>query len=475
MAQEPNQWSPRERIPGSHDEARAPYLVADQNRTIHAFQSQPLGEYADERVIFYSQWTLEQGWTDPIDIILPPFGWLAVIKGAFLDQSGTMHIVFYGGEERDANIYYTRAPAAIASRAPAWSAPIVIGESAAFETAALAGDDQGNLYVLYGGKAQGNGLYAVHSTDGGDTWSEPTPVLLTYDEDLFVWGVRFRLYVDPSQKLHAVWAVNNSGGQGQAIYYANLEPDAMKWSEPIVLAATEKGRVGQVTEPSIAGLDGELMVVYNEWGEGPTTRMMLRSIDGGRTWIGPEPPFASMGEYGEPDFVVDSNHVLHLFLGDRARGLNLWHSVWHNGRWQEPEPVASSSDALIQEGPLTFHPWYPDAVVSQGNVILVAWETDRGSTHNGTWFSYTVLDAPEYQVVPLPSPPTKPAATAEPTATPVVPTPTPRHRPASISQDDLSTGTRGDTGMPVMLGIVPVVALIVGIVAVRQLGLYRHS
>jgi hypothetical protein len=416
-AQPLNQWSPRQRIPGSHDEARTPYLVADQNRTIHAFHSQLVGEDDTERAIFYSQWTIDGGWTMPVDVILPPFGRLAVVKGAALDQNGMIHIIFYGGEERNANIYYSRAPVLSADRAPVWSEPEVIGENAIAETAAMAGDGQGNLFVLYASNREGHGLYAVISTDGGDTWSNATPVSLTNDDQLFPYLIHLSL--DQENRLHAVWSVNNSGGEGEAIYYIRLESDHITWSKPTALAVAEDRELDQVTDPGIVAHGNGIFVVYNEWPpDSETIRVMRRSPDGGRTWMESTIPFASQGEYGSPDFAVDSGKDLHVFLGDRRRGMNLWHSIWQGNRWTEPEPIAPPSEfQLYYGGPLNFQPWFPRAVVSQGNVILVAWETDRGAIHNGTWYSYRFVNAPEMPVVPIstqsPTPIPSPAATAE--------------------------------------------------------------
>jgi hypothetical protein len=400
-----------------------------------------------------------------------------MVKGALLDQDGDMHLIFLGGDGSDANVYYSRAPAAMADRAPAWAEPVMIGEGAIKDTAALAGDDLGNMFVLYGGAREGVGLYAVHSTDGGDTWSAPTVVALTHDPELFVWGIRFSagLYVDQDQQLHTVWAHNNQSGQGREIYYARLGADHKSWSAPLLLASTNEDKLGQVTEPSIIGYGGELIVFYSEWPGSSPKRVMRRSFDGGRTWTDAVAPFASLGQYGETDFVIDNDGVLHLVLGDRIRGLNLWHSVWIGDRWQEPQPIAPSSEAdRFVEGPLTFHPWWPELVVSQGNVLLVTWETDPGAAHNGTWSAYKVLDVSELPLVPLPTPAISPTIAPTPSPTPPVPTPTPSNRPSSIEQIDRAANEVEDApARPLIVGIVPVILLISGIVLVRRMGYHR--
>jgi hypothetical protein len=418
QAQIPDSWSPRQRIPGSHDLAKSPYMVADSNRTVHAFLSQPSLDDDSDRAIFYSRWTAGLGWTMPNNIIIPPVGTNASIKGAFLDGNGVMHIIFYVGEDR-ADIFYSRALAVDANRSSAWSEPLIIGKNAIVDTAALTGDDQGNLFVVYGGDLGVKGVYAVHSKDGGDSWSEPTAVYLTYDDELFAFGIQ--LHRDRTGRLHSVWAVNNLSGSGQAIYYAGTDSDFESWSKPIVLAKVGQadgglsgGLIDRVVWPSITSKDDGIILIYTVCSE--CERRMRRSFDGGETWSPPIEPFMTRGDYGHARFIVDSNNTLHMILGDRARGHTLWHSVWQADRWQEPSPIIPVSERLLYErgdlDPRAYNPQRPQVVISQGNVILVSWEQDAGNCCNGAWYTYTTIDVPEIPVVALPAP------TATPTFAP---------------------------------------------------------
>ncbi len=477
-AQGPIRWSPRERIPGIHDLAESPYLIADRNRTVHAFHSQPSAEWEQERAVVYSQWTLEGGWTMPTDIILPPFDYWAIIKGAFLDQRGIMHIIFYGGSATQAKIYYSQALATSAGRAPAWSTPAVIGEDAIIETAALAGDDQGNLFVLYGGDAEGNGIYALHSADGGDTWSEPIPVFLTYDPELI--GFYVHLSLDRGGRLHAVWAVNNLRGTGQAIYYARLEADHEEWSEPLLLAEVgqpdsrlQRGEIERSSWPTIISYGNEVMAMYIVCD--PCERRLRRSLDGGQTWTDPVEPFASRGDYRGAIFVVDSEDVLHVILGDRKRGTTVWHSVWQNGRWGEPEPTIPASEEMAYPAghPLSFLPTDPHAVISQGNVMLISWTMDPGQGDNGTWYSYGILDVPELPLVPLPTLTATPTAIPAATATLSAAIPTSLPRPVlTDTQNDGSSLPTNNPATPLIIGVAPAILLILVTIAVRSLLLY---
>lgn len=404
-------WSPRQRIPGIHDDAETPYLVADRDHTVHAFHSQPARTDPKQLAIVYSRWTLRDGWTGPADIVLPPMRAQASILGALLDAQGRFHIVFFSGDDTDANLYYSRAWAREADKRRAWSEPALIGEAAVTpRTAALAQDERGTLTAVYSGKRDGVGLYGVHSTDGGTTWSAPVPYFLVDRDDLRplalddprAWNPQ--VATDPSGRLHLTWVVVGRDGNGKAIYVANWEAAAQAWSAPVRLA-TVKPEQYEVDWPSIVAHQGEVLVIFND--HAPTKRMMRVSRDDGRSWAEPVEVMApTLGEYGNAAFAVDASGTLHAVFGDRARHLNLWHSVWRDGAWLHPEPVAPATEAATyRSGTEEFHPSRPRLVVSQGNVLLAVWRTDPGHPHNGTWFAHKRLDVPELPAAPLPAVP----------------------------------------------------------------------
>jgi hypothetical protein len=406
-----DRWSARQRIPGIQDDALTPYLAADRNRTVHAFHSQAAHVDPSQLAIVYSQWTLRNGWTLPTDIVLPPSRGQASILGAMLDDQGILHIVFFSGDDAVANLYYSRAWASEASKPRAWSAPELIGEAAITpRTATLASDEQGTLTVVYSGNLQGVGLYTTHSRDRGATWSEAVPLFFVQRDDLEPWANNDprawnpQVARDDAGRLHLTWVVVGKDGNGKAIYYARWEADGLHWTEPLLLAAVGPD-VYEVDWPSIVAHHGDLFVIYDD--HSPPERMMRISRDTGRSWSNPAAVLApTVGEYGNAAFAVDGGNTLHVVFGDRARGLNLWHSVWDAGRWREPEPIASTMEAeAYRSGPEEFHPSQPRVVVSQGNVLLAVWQTDPGRTHNGTWFAYKLLDVPEVPIEPLPAPP----------------------------------------------------------------------
>jgi hypothetical protein len=405
-------WTPVAAIPQFAPDALPPYMVVDENRTVHAFASMPLSDDPNdsaysERGIFYRQWTAAGGWTPVNDIVLTPLKQQARIKDVFLDKAGVIHLVFFGGDEQEANIYYTWAPAAEAGSAHAWAEPLVIGPKATTpEIAALTGDGENELVALYAGNlGEGNSLYVTYSDDAGATWSDPATLFSTYSLDNKVFD--FDWHLGESGRLYAVWNVTNKNGQNVAGYYTKLEHlSEQKWTEPVEF---DKNVGLGIAVPAVTEYNGGVMLMYNNGLEGAVAPVMwfTQSRDGGNRFTDPMRPFPDhFGRNGVISFVEDGGRTLHVFWGQRipgAYGENLdmhgmWHSTWDGGTWRPPEPVVS--------GPIstTFDPYDARAVAVQGNVILVTWRTDPGRDVSSTWYSSTALDLPELPVKPLPVP-----------------------------------------------------------------------
>jgi hypothetical protein len=404
-AQQPPKWTTPQQIPNLDDETVRLVLVPDQNRTVHMFTSQWIGEDEGrpQRVIMYSQWSLEGDWTELNDIILPPIKQEARVLDAFLDSSGMIHLTFFAGDEVEANTYYTKAPAYLARQATAWSMPIIVGERPLVpEDGIIAGDDKGNLFILYSGNLIGHGIYATYSADSGESWSDPSPIFLTNDDTLWPFGLD--VCEDQSGQLHAVWNTDDISGQGRGIYYAMLQFGTTEWSDPLRLAAVESGLGTKA--PTIIKYGGDLFVAYYIGTNGKINFVL--SHDGGKTWSDPVTPFPHVGYNGTNSFVVDSNQDLHFLWGQRISGSpdihGMWHSIWEEGSWSAYEPVVSGPQIVDKSNGNGFDPAHAIGVTSQGNVVLVTWQTDAFAGENGIWYSSLQLDSLEFPVVELPRP-----------------------------------------------------------------------
>jgi len=450
-------WSAPKTIPSYHPATWPPILVADQNRTVHAFSYQWLEGGESGRAIVYNNWTLEQGWTAPIDIILSPVD-DARLTDVFLDKDGNFHLLFFGGDNTFANIYYSTAPAAIADNALVWSRPIVIGRNAGDpEGAVFFEDEQGTIYVIYNGRAVGNGLYVVNSTDGGASWSNATPMFFTVSDEPNI--DYLQVIKGQSGWVHAVWGVYDVGGQGRGIYYSNSR-DGYEWSEAVLLADATEG-LGTHT-PTIIEYNDRLFVLYNL----PGKIKMRQSSDGGMTWDDPFNIFPRhVGVNGSLSLVIDGNNDLHLFFGQRISGSpdihGMWHSVFLNNRWVEPEGIIRGPKILETENYNSFDPYEARAVVSQGNTILVTWRTDPGSKGNGVWYSYKRVDAPESPVVQLPTSKIETVTSPEPTLADNITDLTPLPSDLPLEDSLLNTPSSPLDAGSVFLGILLVITLFV--------------
>ncbi len=453
-------WSPAKQIPGYPSYTEPPYLVADRNRTVHALHVQPVN---DQPAIVYSTWTMALGWTMPVDVLLAPHSALVInLRGLFLDAKGTLHAIFVAGDDTfGGDVYYSRAAVANAEHPAGWSAPKRIGEKArmggTFATA-LAADDRGDLYVVYSGTKEGNGLYEIRSQDGGDTWSDPAAIFLTGDSGIYPGTLALQL---ETGNLHIAWSDWRPPYGGYELYYARLDTERNTLSSPVLMSRPVTGNFTLPDTPSMILHYNTLFLVYSEYTDlagGSMAKLMRQSTDHGKTWTKPVLAFPPLiGGNGIASLLVDSDNELHAVLSNRTGDCchGMWYSFWEGNRWSE-------SQAIISPGPKTrmFDPQIPNAVMSQGNVILATWINEERL--NGVWYSYARLDAPELPIVPLPTPIPSPDPTSTPNATTAIATPTSAttRLPATEISAEVPQAEESTPGFSILIGTVPVIALI---------------
>lgn len=209
--------------------------------------------------------------------------------------------------------------------------------------------------------------------------------------------------------------------------------------------------------------------------EGRPVQRVLYSEDGGETWSDPGSPFPRhLGRSGSHALDVDSAGVVYAVFIQRIEPADveryapiggLWHSEYENGRWSEPE--------LVNLGEFSGHD--VQAVVSQGNNLLVAMREDPGVARKGVWYTSTFLNTPELPVS-IPSTPS-PTPTITPTQTPlaIASTPTPALVTSDVMrQDGIQPGASNNPARPILIGLLPVIIILLGTVFVFQFYRYRH-
>lgn len=470
-------WTFPQRIPGLLDDTFTPVLISDQNRTVHAFASQRVGENDEQFAIVYSKWTHESGWTTPVDVILFYNGDTTILD-AYIDKADIVHIVFWGGKDESGSLYYSSAPIALANHATAWSEPKMLGYGIITpSSAALIGDGDGNLIAIYSGRLDGNGIYAIQSSDSGETWSQPRVIFINSDPKTIPYSIQ--MISDASGQIHATWNVVDSVGNDLSLHYAGYNPKDNTWSEPMQLE--EKANQNEFFGPSfpaIADSNGEILVMYNSGnpypnnyvGLGRPVQLSRISKDGGQNWSAPSLPFVQFqGRSGEHSLAVDSSGVAHaLFIQRIDRTINgqylpiggIWHSEYSNSNWSEPERI-----------PIPFAAHDVHTVVRQGNVLLAAWRADPGIGQKGIWYSFKDLGSPELLVKASDLNTPEPEFTPGNNEVPVITTSENQLLQEQVSTEWINQSSPGSQHSPifiVMLGLGPVFLVLAGLILFRR-------
>jgi hypothetical protein len=472
QAQQSIQWSAQARIPQYEDRTETPpFLIADGNMTVHVFNSQALELNVNNspRAVFYRQWTPDWGWTEPIDIILNPNGSALDLLDVYFDRQGIVHLLI---QMNARELYYSKAHLATAGRAMSWSKPVLLSQQSVAMTAGIAfvaaihGDGNDRIVVLYSGLGDGNGIYALHSVTQGDTWSASTPIYLTGEDEIL--PVAPKLTRGESGSMHAVWSSFNEDGSGGPGYYARLDVPTGRWQNLIELDTPG------IRTPNVIEYNNEIIVTYYHHNE--NKNWWRKSGDGGQTWS--EPSLIAplhKGTNGFTSFAIDSNNNLHLFFGQRIDDDNhgMWHTLWTGDDWGEILPVVRGRQVRDQLGGQGFDPHSARSVVINGNLVLVTWVTDGFAGLNGAWYATATLNTPELPRLPLLTPTPTMVAEGPVIGSPVIAeTLPPDHH--TLAEEQLATESEtGNPPSPFVISLVPVVMLIAGVVVLRMLQQHR--
>ncbi len=448
-----NQWVTPQQIPNYERTSRPPFIIADHQNRIHAFNYESIN--ATNNAVFYRSWSPNGGWTPPTDIILAgQGGGPATLQDVKLDQDGTFHLVFYISSTQGGNLYYSQAYINSVDNSNAWSSPSLIGPNAGpLAYSFISIDQNGNLFVFYAGDLSGKGLYLVSSEDSGQTWTQPTMLAVNSDTSLSVGAIRS--LVDENGSIHVVWSLINDTGIGEEVHYARLSEDQTSLNVETIIARRE-GEDYSTTWPDLIRADDQLLLFYQD--SFPATRFMRTSRDNGDNWSLPVQPFPYIGEYETTAMVKDSLGELHLLLGNRTVDPEIhgmWYSQWLGTRWSTLSAITYGQKTAA------FDPSVPKAVILSGNLLFVTWWNDtRVDDRTGAWYSYRLLDAPSIPPEPYPLSITEKAETGVATATSEVKT----DLPPTLTETNTPFNSRPTSYFPassIFLGLIPVFGLLV--------------
>ena len=474
-----------------------PFLLADPAGLVHLFWAERKTGEPDAipnvpDSLMYAVWNGEV-WSEPIDIFIsPPENFNKKIAGirAVIDDQGIIHLVWLGPDD---TFFYSSARADKARSGRAWRQPVKMAndQTGTQYSIDLAYEPPQTIHILYG-RSQEDDLRSisyVRSDDGGYRWSELIDVHIFTDPERGASNTRL-LVTGPNQ-IYASWTEWDTSGNGQGVYVTHSLDGGQTWDFPVLLDE----RTGNEYERdwmTLAVLDENQMIAFWEGGFRAYPQAQY-SYDGGLTWSEPIDTFYWLiADNGYINMVRDSAGRMHAFLPRRVRegydskclelpgcantdsGDALWHSVWEGGtHWREPQPV----------GGFTYPSITGDLASVGGNYISVAF--NGGNEFVTAWFDYTYFElmvmqceiedapavAPQPWPAPTPTPTMTPTSMPEESVSPVGNTPEPT-RPLAPADSDLpqsdENGTDVNPGLPVLLGVIPALALIMAIALFQQ-------
>lgn len=438
-------WSAPVNLSQSETNSGSPSVAVDPAGTLHVVWSE---ETEDGRAFIRYSSLQDGAWSAANEIVASPYSEVADYPSLAADSQGYLHLVWRG----DATLYYSRAYAPLAGLAQSWSRPQALEEVQDFIGAPdLVVDSQDRLHLIYpinvGGRS---GIYAMQSTDGGRTWSDPETVYRNRSSNRLV--DQARLAVDANGGRHAAWveANNPESFPPIGIRYATSLADGLGWSEALSLAN------GPYSFPGIlASSSNEVHVVFSGTGS-DRFKFHRWSADGGMNWSETYRNSEVGGYQGLPDLAIDSSGRLHWLTTAsvfRANNDCLFHTIWQEGAWTPGEAplcgVISSQN-----------PYDVAVVVALGNELIVAIQYPIESETQEAGWQFEIyalgleLASERLASRPLAAPTVAPATPTTPDREAMAPTP----RPTLVARAWQGGAPSG--GMPLALGGGTILALV---------------
>jgi hypothetical protein len=211
--------------------------------------------------------------------------------------------------------------------------------------------DSDFIYIVYGVNILSRYTYEIHSSDGGNTWSDPYNVF-----ESAVIGAKAMALEDGN--LHVIDLAVEQPIAGLA--YRQTTDGGYSWSEIQTLRTDAcYGRI------SICAENNKVFCTYNNHN---TDIMLLRSFDNGHTW---EQPLRIRENGGliQPPYMAYSEGIWHFAFAERShpdwgREIYYTRSSENGDSWSEPF-MLSSNDAR--------HSQWVNLAAGDNGIIAITW------------------------------------------------------------------------------------------------------
>jgi hypothetical protein len=428
--------------------------------------------------VYYSMWDGVQ-WSPPNDIV--PSQQNIIRNAIVVDDDNMLHLLFDFGPGY--GLYHKQAQPNQAWSAAAWSPPrLVNGRRSTYMSDIATYQDTLHIVYDDAGVQEGEcpgcaDIYYRHSTDRGRTWSIPVDLSPTDRGE-----ARAQIEIDSEGTIHVAWdeGYDRLSGYGEAInsVYRYSTDGGETWSEPTVVTYPNSANA-QLT----VGSDGQggVMLVWRTTAWDDPGIYYMWSTDGGETFSRPQtlPDVAAKpwtNRFDLYDMATDSAGHIHLLVGGilsaeledlsaREAAHGLYHLEWDGAGWSSP--------ALLYRG--GWYPEYPRLVIERGNQLHATWHVREQpfgeETPHQIWYAHGQSGA----AAATPPPPMATLVPIEPAAA-STPTPTPTDT-NTIAYTDLDPAapdlvddlyTESDEVRLLMVALSPVLALAIVLIGIRS-------
>jgi len=226
-------WSVPVPITAEQSNITSPEIVCDPDGHEHVFWSQTIGGQRGglDRAIYYAKLD-DTGWTQPIRLLSTPEN-RAVQPYVTNDNSGRLISVW--SSDQTGSVYSSVASAGSAQNAFNWSSPVLLPAlQPAASSPQVWVDKSGKIFVVYAITLnEDRGIYLTRSDDGGKTWTSPKRL---FNAVAYKWYMvdQPKLVQTSDGIFHLIFLrYSIPGGIGAiALYYARSDDGGETWSQP---------------------------------------------------------------------------------------------------------------------------------------------------------------------------------------------------------------------------------------------------
>lgn len=456
-------WSSVIRLSNVNRAASEATIITDDYGYVHVFWSE---ENADQSyILVYARYD-GSTWSFPVDIYLSPPNSPINDIAAFVDDQGTLHVLWAEGLVPKF-MRYSYAPAVDALSSSKWAPPIQIRIQA--DSLDFVVDKDGTFQVVFGmNNSNGRGVFYTQSRDRGVTWS--IPVWLDPDNPPDLLPAKIALKLDDAGSMHVIWYYKSFlESDGDWVRYTHSFDQGRTWSKPFTIAKNSDGddTLNAFASPVMA-ISGQTVHVI--WAGGDLLYRHYRySEDAGQTWSDPVRILGDLNGQAGDGMAVDSLGRPHYFAQIRFP-VGVYHSILENNKWTYPEMVyfIRFSNADKSDNRIEAHATYP--AIRLGNQVILTFTDPPPTDLRGLYVVTTTLsDAPAVAPAPtvIPGLTATPAALGTPEST-AIPTDVPSPTPTTTPIVDTTPSQIGSPNVALIWGVIVAFTLVLGVLAFRQ-------